>query len=204
MIVFMKADYSPFNFENCKAGDSLMATWKIDSAHANAEFATRHMMVAVVRGGFKNVTGTIEFDPANPEASSVEANIDATTIYSGLVDRDNHLRSADFLDIENYPTITFKSTKVEPTGDNEAKVTGNLTIRGVTRPVVIKAEFLGSVTTPFGDQRVGFSGTTNINREDFGLTWNMAIEAGGVLVGKDVRISLDVEAIKVVEPALVG
>jgi polyisoprenoid-binding protein YceI len=202
--MFMKADYSPFNFENCKAGDSLMATWNIDSAHAHAEFATRHMMVAVVRGGFKNVTGTIEFDPANPEASQVEANIDATTIYSGLVDRDNHLRSADFLDIENYPTITFKSTKVEPTGDNEAKVTGNLTIRGVTRPVVIKAEFLGSVTTPFGDQRVGFSGTTNINREDFGLTWNMAIEAGGVLVGKDVRISLDVEAIKVVEPATVG
>lgn len=177
-----------------------MATWKIDNTHASAEFAVRHMMVSIVRGTFRSVNGTIEYDPAHPENARVEATIDASSIYTGVADRDAHLRSADFFDAENYPVLTFTSTKVEPQGENEARITGDLTIRGVTREVVIDAELLGVVNSPFGDERVGFTGSTRINREDWGLTWNMAIEAGGVLVGKDVKIELNVEAIRVTEP----
>ncbi len=179
-----------------------MATWKFDPTHSSAEFAARHMMVSTVRGGFRNVTGTIEFDPENVEASSVEATIDVREMTStGVLDRDNHLKSADFLDAETYPTITFKSTKVEKTGDNTGRITGDLTIRNVTRPVTLDAELLGIVNSPFGQKVAGFSATTTINREDFGLTWNMVVEGGGVLVGKDIKISLDVEAALVEEPA---
>jgi polyisoprenoid-binding protein YceI len=176
-----------------------MAKWNIDTAHASAEFAAKHMMITTVRGGFKSVTGTIDFDPANPSQASVEATIDTASLSStGVEQRDNHLKSADFLDIENFPTITFKSTKVEPNADGtSAKVTGDLTIRGVTRTEVLDAEFLGQINSPFGDVRAGFAGTTKINREDYGLTYNMALEAGGWLVGKEVSISLEVEAILV-------
>jgi len=178
-----------------------MATWNLDPAHTSAEFSVRHMMITTVRGGFRNITGTLEFDPANPAAARVEAVIQTAEMTStGLADRDNHLKSADFLDVANYPTITFKSTRVEPAGENRAKIYGDLTIRGVTRQVVIEAEYLGAVASPWGDQRAGFTGSTTINREDFGLTWNMALEAGGWLVGKEVKIALDVEAIKVTEP----
>jgi polyisoprenoid-binding protein YceI len=114
---------------------------------------------------------------------------------TGLEQRDNHLRSPDFLDIEKYPTITFKSTSVQPQGSDRAKVTGDLTIRDVTRPVVLDVELLGEEKSPFGDSRIGFTATTKVNREDFGLTWNMALESGGWLVGKDISITLDVEAI---------
>ncbi|MBZ0290196.1 MAG: YceI family protein [Anaerolineae bacterium] len=182
-----------------------MAKWTFDLAHTSADFSARHMMITTVRGGFKNVTGTIDFDPANPAKASVEATIDTASMTStGVVDRDAHLKSPDFLDIANYPTITFKSTKVEPNNDGtQAKVTGDLTIRGVTRPVTLDVEFLGQVNSPFGDVRAGFTGSTKINREDFGLTWNMALEAGGWLVGKDITINLEVEAILVPEPAAV-
>ncbi len=176
-----------------------MATWTFDPGHTSASFSARHMMVTTVRGSFAAPTGTLEFDPANPEAAYVEAEIDATTLTSGVADRDNHLRSADFLETDKYPTITFKSTKVEVTGDDTANVTGDLTIRGVTRPVVLKAEYLGTVNSPFGDRRAGFTASTKINREDWGLTWNVAIEAGGVLVGKDIKIELELEAILVQE-----
>jgi polyisoprenoid-binding protein YceI len=179
-----------------------MATWNLDPAHTAAEFSARHMMVTTVRGGFRNITGTLEFDPANPAAARVEAVIQtADMISTGLADRDNHLKSPDFLDVVSYPTITFKSTRVEPTGENRAKIYGDLTIRGVTREVAIDAEHLGEIASPWGDHRAGFTGSVTINREDFGLTWNMALEAGGWLVGKDVKIALDVEAIKVAEPA---
>jgi len=182
-----------------------MAQWKIDTAHASADFSARHMMITTVRGGFRNVSGTIEYDPANPVASSVEAVIETNSMSStGLEQRDNHLKSADFLDIENYPTITFKSTEVIPTGDGtRAKVTGDLTIRGVTRPVTLTVEFLGQEKSPFGTTNIGFTGSTKINREDFGLTWNMALESGGWLVGKDISITLDVEAVLVTEAAAV-
>lgn len=182
-----------------------MAQWKIDTSHASADFSARHMMITTVRGGFRSVTGTIEYDPANPAASWVEAVIETASMTStGVEQRDNHLKSPDFLDIENYPTITFKSTKVIPVGDGtRAKVTGDLTIRGVTRPVTLDVEFLGQEKTPFGTTNIGFTGTTKINREDFGLTWNMALESGGWLVGKDINITLDVEAILVTEAAAV-
>ena len=179
-----------------------MATWKLDPGHSSADFSARHMMITTVRGGFRNVTGTIEYDAANPAASSVEVTINTAEMTStGLADRDNHLKSPDFLDVENFPTITFKSTSVKPHGETEAEVTGDLTIRGVTRPVTIKAELIGYAKTPWGTDNVGFTGTTKINREDFGLTWNMALETGGWLVGKDISLSLEVEAVKVPEAA---
>jgi polyisoprenoid-binding protein YceI len=156
-------------------------------------------MVTTVRGHFAAPTGTLEFDPENPAAGRVEAEIDARTLVTGVADRDNHLKSADFLEVDKYPTITFKSTKVELTGEDEGKVTGDLTIHGVTRPVTLNVEYLGQVNTPFGDTRVGFTATTKINREDWGLTWNVAIEAGGVLVGKEIKLELDLEAILVPE-----
>lgn len=182
-----------------------MPVWKLDPTHTAAEFSARHMMITTVRGGFKNVTGTLVYDPQNPAASSVEAVIETSQMTStGLDQRDDHLKSPDFLDVANYPTITFKSTKVEPNADGtHARVTGDLTIRDVTRSVVLDVEFLGQANSPFGDTRSGFHGTTKINREDFGLTWNMALETGGWLVGKDITINLDVEAILVPETAAV-
>ncbi len=176
-----------------------MATWNFDSTHTNAAFSARHMMVTTVRGQFDQVTGTLTFDPQNLAAASVEATIDATTISTGVGDRDNHLRSADFLDVANHPTLSFKSTNVEITGDNTARLTGDLTIRGTTRPVVIDAEFMGQFKDLYGNQRVAFNGKTKINREDWGLTWNVGLEAGGWLVGKEITIELDVQAILVTE-----
>jgi polyisoprenoid-binding protein YceI len=153
-----------------------MPVWKFDPGHSAAEFSARHMMITTVRGGFRNVTGTLNYNPEVPANSSVEATIETAQMTStGLADRDNHLTSADFLDVENFPTITFKSTKVEPNADGtQAKVTGDLTVRGVTRPVTLDVELLGRVKSPFGDERIGFHATTKINREDFGLTWNPA------------------------------
>jgi polyisoprenoid-binding protein YceI len=178
-----------------------MPTYNIDNAHTAANFTVRHMMVTNVRGNFEKISGVLNFDPANPAAAVVDVTIDAASINTGVADRDNHLRSADFLDVANYPNITFKSTKVEANGDNRAKVTGDLTIRGVTKSVVMDVEFLGQTGSPFGDTRAGFEASTSINREDFGLTWNVAMEAGGVLVGKDIKISIDAETILVTETA---
>lgn len=180
-----------------------MALWNIDTAHAQANFSARHMMITTVRGSFNKITGTINFDPANPAAASVEAVIDTTSMSStGNDQRDGHLKSPDFLDIAQYPTITFKSTKVEPNADGtQAKITGDLTIKGVTKSVSFEAELLGQGKTPFGTTVAGFNGKTKINREDFGLNWNMALEAGGWLVGKEVTIELDVEAVLATEAA---
>lgn len=177
-----------------------MTKWELDPTHSSAEFAARHMMVSTVRGGFRNVTGTINFDPEHPENGSVEATIQVNEMTStGVADRDAHLKSPDFLDAEKYPTITFKSTKVEKVGENKGRVIGDLTIRDVTRPVTLDAELLGVVNSPFGTKVAGFHATTAINREDFGLTWNMVVEGGGVLVGKEIKISLDVEVVAVQE-----
>ena len=180
-----------------------MSEWKFDQNHTSASFAARHMMVTTVRGQFQQVSGTLRFDPQKMADSSVEATIVANSLTTGVADRDNHLRSADFLDVANNPEITFKSTRVQLTGDTTAKVMGNLTIRGKTLPATLDVEFLGQTKSPFGDERVGFTATTRINREDFGLTWNRALETGGVLVGKDININLDVEAVLVAEPARV-
>ncbi len=176
-----------------------MAQWNIDPTHTSAEFSVRHMMITNVRGKFETISGVVEYDAENPSAASVDVTIDVKSINSGVADRDNHLRSADFFDAEKFPNITFKSTKVVFSGDNDVKVTGDLTIRDVTRSVVIEGEFLGQHKTPFGTTIVGFNGNTQINREDFGLTWNVALETGGVLVGKDIKIALEVEAVLATE-----
>lgn len=176
-----------------------MAQWTFDPTHSSADFTVRHMMVTNVRGSLGAISGTINFDPENPAKASVEASIDVAGINTGVEDRDNHLRSADFFEVESYPNITFKSTDVEMTGDDTAKITGDLTIRDVTQTVVLDAEFIGQGGSPFGDMRAGFEATAKIDRETFGLTWNQALEAGGVLVGKDVKISLSVQGILVTE-----
>lgn len=175
----------------------MTTTYKIDPAHSSAQFVVRHMMISNVRGGFSNVQGTIAWDAANPGQTSIEAVIDATTIHTREDDRDAHLKSADFLDVEKYPTITFKSTAVESSGEDQLKVTGDLTIHGVTRPVVLKVEGpTAESKDPWGNTRVGASAATKIKRSDFGLTWNTVLEAGGVLVGDDLKIELEVSLIK--------
>jgi polyisoprenoid-binding protein YceI len=174
-----------------------MSQWTLDTTHSSAEFSTKHMMIATVRGSLKVLEGVIEYDPANPAAASVQATLDVASLNSGLGDRDGHLKSPDFLDVATYPTITFKSTSVVPQGEGSAHIHGDLTIRGVTKPVVLAATFEGAATSPFDQsERAGFTAETRINREEWGLTWNVALEAGGVLVGKDIKIALEVEAVK--------
>jgi polyisoprenoid-binding protein YceI len=175
--------------------DTATATtvWTIDNAHSAVEFAVKHMMFATAKGRFGTVSGTISLDNAKVANSSVDVTIDTTSIDTRDEKRDAHLKSADFFDVENYPAITFKSTKVEADG-NDLKVTGDLTIHGVTRPVVLDAEFNGQGTNPWGAQVISYSATTKINRKDFGLTWNASLETGGVLVGEEVKISIEIEA----------
>ena len=184
-----------------------MARWTFEPGHTAAEFRARHMMVTNVRGAFKNVHGTLEFDPENPRLSSVEATIDATGIWTGQPQRDAHLRSADFLDVENFPQITFKGNDVELSGDHDYLVTGELTIRGVTRPVSLAVRYLGQWQTPWWEEeggewvnrgpklRAGFVATTEINRHDFGVSWNDTMDRAGVVVGDRVSITIDVEAV---------
>ena len=180
-----------------------MAKWTFEPGHTAAEFRARHMMVAWVRGHFKDVHGTLEFDPENQGVSSVQAVIDAKGIWTGEPERDTHLKSADFLDVEKYPEIRFRSREVELLGERDAKVTGELTIRGVTRRVTLDVRCLGSWQTPWWEEgvdkgpktRAGFVATTKINRHDFGVSWNSALEKGGIVVGNDVDITLDAEAI---------
>ncbi len=174
-----------------------MAIWKPDVAHTTVGFTARHMMVTTVRGQFGKVDFTLDFDPANPAAASIEASIDTNSVSTGNDQRDGHLRSPDFFDVAKFPAITFKGTKLELKNNTEGKLTGDLTIRDVTRTVTLNVEFLGTQVNPFDKaERAGFSATTKINREDFGLTWNVALEAGGWLVGKEITLTLDVEAIK--------
>lgn len=180
-----------------------MAKWVLESGHTAAEFCVRHMMVANVRGHFKNVRGSLLFDPADPRSASVEVIIDAPGIWTGEPDRDAHLRSADFLDVENHPKITFKGNKVELVGENEATVTGELTIRGITCTVALRVRYLGQWQTPWWENgvdkgpktRAGFTATATIDRLDFGVRWNAPLEKEGVVVGNAIEITIDAEAI---------
>lgn len=171
-----------------------VSTWTIDPAHSVVELAVKHMMFSTVKGRFAGVAGTIVLDEANLGASSVNAEIDASSIDTGEPQRDGHLRSADFLDVESFPTITFRSTDVVPQGSSRFILVGDLTIRGVTQEVSLEAELVGKGTDPWGGQRAGFAATTALNRKEFGLTWNQALEAGGVLVSDQVKISLEIQA----------
>ena len=173
-----------------------MTSWKIDGAHSAVEFVVKHMMVSRTKGRFTKFDGTIELDEQNLANSSVTVEIDVTSIDTHDEKRDEHLRSADFFDAENYPTITFASTKIVPQGGDKFQVVGDLTIKGVTEQVVLEAEKTGMNTSPWGQQVVGFEAATGISRKDFGLTWNVALETGGFLVGDSIKINLEVEAIK--------
>jgi polyisoprenoid-binding protein YceI len=172
-------------------------TWQIDPAHTNVEFSVRHMMISNVKGQFLKTSGTITLNGTDPASAKIDATIDATSINTRVDQRDEHLKSSKFLDVDRFPTITFKSTKAEADGPGKWKVTGDLTLHGVTKPVVLDVESTGTqVTDPMGETRSGASATTKISRKDFGLTWNQPLETGGVMVGDEVAISIDVEAIK--------
>lgn len=168
-------------------------TYQIDTQHSSAQFKVRHLMIANVKGEFDKVSGTVDYDPANPSAAKVEAKIDVNSISTREADRDKHLLSGDFFDVEKYPEITFKSTKVSRFGDG-FKLTGDLTIHGTTREVTFDVESVtDEVKDPWGFVRRGASATTRINRHDFGLKWNMALETGGIMVGDHVDLTVDVE-----------
>jgi polyisoprenoid-binding protein YceI len=169
-------------------------TYTIDPTHTSVEFIGRHLMITKVRGRLPDVSGTITIDD-EPAHSHVEVEIQVASLDTGDTQRDDSLRSPDFFDVEHYPTITFRSMKVEPGASGTWTVTGDLTVRGVTRPVTLEVDFDGANASPFGDERIAFSAATDVNRDDWGLTWNLALETGGVLVGKKVRIELNVQAI---------
>lgn len=180
-----------------------MGKWTLEPGHTAAEFCVRHMMVTYVRGHLKNIHGALTFDLASPRSSAVAVTIDAKGIWTGEPDRDAHLRSADFLDVERYPEITFKGHEVELIGDHDYTLTGDLTIRGVTRKTALRVTYLGQWETPWWEggvdkgpkTRAGFLAETTINRQDFGVSWNAALDRGGIVVGNIVEIVIDAEAI---------
>ena len=180
----------------------MKATYQFDPAHSSANFTVRHMMIANVRGAFSKISGTVVYDTEKPGETTIAAEIDADSINTREDASDTHLKSADFLDVEKYPAITFKSKKVEYAGGGESDVTGDLTIHGVTKEVTLKVEGpTPEHKDPWGNVRVGASATTKIKRSDFGLTWNAVLEAGGILVGDDLKIELEIEMIKSTESA---
>jgi polyisoprenoid-binding protein YceI len=177
--------------------ETVTTTWNIDPAHTSAEFKVKHMMISNVKGQFSRVTGVIELDENDVSNSRVDASIEAGSISTQNGDRDTHLKSADFFHVEKFPTLSFASTKVTRKGEGELAVEGDLTIRGVTRKVVFAVEGPTAPSKdPWGNVRIGLSATTKINRKDFGLTWNAALETGGILVGDEVTIVLDIELVK--------
>jgi polyisoprenoid-binding protein YceI len=171
-------------------------TWEIDTAHSLLEISAKHMMFTTVKARFTSFTGTIVTHDADPAQSSVAIEIDAMSIATGNEMRDNHVRNADFLDVPNNPTITFTSTRVEPQGGDRLKVTGDLTMRGVTKAITLDATFLGQGTNPYGKEVAGFSAETTINRKDWGVNWNAPLEAGGFLVSDNLKVIADIQAVK--------
>jgi len=178
-----------------------MTTWTIDPTHTAAEFAVKHLMISTVKGHFGDVSGTVTVNEADPSQSSVDVTIAVTSVDTRNEQRDAHLRSPDFFDVEHFPAITFKSRRVEGDTQGAFRVVGDLTIRGTTREIVLDVASEGRTRDPWGNDRAGFSAATRINRKDFGLTWNAALETGGVVVGEDVRIAIDVELVKQVAKA---
>ncbi|MGH9863506.1 MAG: YceI family protein [Candidatus Acidiferrales bacterium] len=180
-----------------------MAKWTLEPGHTAAEFRCRHMMVTWVRGHFKNVRGRLEFDPQAPARSSVDVTLETSGIWTGEPQRDDHLRSPDFLDAVRHPEITFRGQEVEVVGDTEYRVTGELTLRGVSRQVTLDVQYLGQWQTPWWENgvdkgpktRAGFVASAKINRHDFGVSWNAPLDRGGVVVGHEIFITLDAEAI---------
>ena len=174
----------------------LTGTYTLDPSHSRVGFVARHAMVSKVRGAFNDVSATGYLDVADPTKSHLEVVIQAKSIDTRNADRDNHLRSNDFFDMDNYPEIRFASTAVTPAGDGSFRVTGDLTIKGVSKPVTIELEFTGAAVDPYNNQRIGLEGTVAVNRKDWGVNWNAALEAGGVLVSEQVTLEIEVSAIK--------
>lgn len=173
-----------------------MATWNIDTAHSAIHFSVRHMVVSKTRGRFGKWSGQIQLDNDNFEKASVAIDIDPASVDTADAQRDGHLRSADFFDVEKFPKATFKSTRVTGNGDGKLTIAGDLTVHGVTKSVTLNATYEGTGKDPWGGERIGFSATTTINRLDFGVSFNKALDAGGVLVGEKVELNLEVEAVK--------
>jgi polyisoprenoid-binding protein YceI len=171
-----------------------MSTYNIDKTHSEMLFTVRHL-VTKVRGHFTDFSGTLQFDPAQPEQASISITIDAASVDTGTGDRDTHLKSDDFFGVATFPHITFVSSKVATKGDDQFVVTGTLTIRGVAKEIAVPVSYLGAAKDPWGNSRAGFEGEITINRKDFGLIWNAALETGGFLVGDDVKISVSIQAV---------
>ena len=178
------------------AREAGVTIWTIDAAHTSVEFAVKHLMIATVKGRFGDVEGTLTVQGDDASTAKVEATIDTRSIDTRSEQRDTHLRSADFFDVEKHPKILFRSTKVERTGKSTLKLTGDITIRGVTKPISLDVTEEGRAKDPWGGERAVFSATGKLRRGDFGLTWNQALEAGGVLVGDDIKLAIDVEFVK--------
>ena len=182
---------------SCTAGLAATTTWKFDPMHTAAQFSVRHLTISTVRGAFSKVTGTVELDDQDVSKSKVDVSIDVSTVDTREPARDKDLRSDHFFDVEHFPTMTFKSTKVEQAGAGKLKVTGNLTIRGVTKEVVLDVEGpTAPIKDQYGNQRAAVNATTKINRQDFGVKWNSTIDGGGVVVGDEVNINIDAEMVK--------
>lgn len=170
--------------------------WQIDTSHSDIQFSVRHMMISKVRGRFESFSGTVNFDESNPTNTTVEIAVDLNSINTRDEKRDGHLRSADFFDVENHPTMTFVSKKVEQTDEFNGRLIGDLTIRGVTHEVALDVQYSGTAKSPWGTVSAGFSAKGKVNRKEFGLNWNAALETGGVLVGEDVEIAIELEIVK--------
>jgi polyisoprenoid-binding protein YceI len=180
---------------------SLTGTYVIDDTHSRFGFVARHAMVTKVRGQFNEFSGSGHFDAENPSESSVQVTLQTASVDTRNADRDSHVRSDDFFDVEQYPTIDFASTAVEQVDEDTFRLTGDLTIKDVTQPVTIELDFAGSAVDPFGNQRIGFDGSTTVNRRDFGLEWNAALDTGGVLVSEKVTLEFEISAIRADEDA---
>jgi polyisoprenoid-binding protein YceI len=175
--------------------------WHIDPAHSEIQFSVKHMMISTVRGRFNEFTGTVEADENNPTDAKVDVQVKVASISTGDEKRDGHLRSPDFFDAEQFPFLTFKSSSVEQVDETHGKLHGELTIRDVTKPVVLDFEYAGQAKSPWGTISAGFSAQTKINRKDWGLNWNVALETGGWLVGDQITISIELELVKQLEQA---
>ncbi len=175
-------------------------SWQIDPSHSSINFTARHMMIAKVHGNFAQFSGTVNFDEHNPANTAVDITIDATSLNTKEDKRDTHLRSSDFLDVEVYPTLTFKSSHIELIDEDNAKLIGDLTIKNVTKEVILDVEYLGQAQSPWGTTNAGFTATTTINRKEWDLNWNVALETGGFLVGDKIKINIDLELVKQPQP----
>jgi polyisoprenoid-binding protein YceI len=171
-------------------------SWKIDSAHSEIDFAVRHMMISNARGRFEKFSGAVEFDEQEPTRSSVEVQIEAASINTREPQRDAHLKSPDFLNVEKYPTLSFKSKRIEIVDSTHGRIIGDFTIRDVTREVVLDVEYSGQALSPMGTTSAGFTASTKFNRKDWGLTWNVALETGGLLVGDEIKVDISLEIVK--------